>query len=630
MKLSKSVFSLLLASAAVTAAPAPAHALDICRELLESVWVPPTPMDPVECLTANADICWIPGMHHCCGPTCRLHLECELGGSFIDGHWSDITCESMSPEEALRRWANGTLDSLVDASVGALIQAAAQYQIALRAGARSLPPHVVALVEEIRRSPVMEGLPTFLSTHITDARFVTQTAAGDALYSDSIRATTLDDLVVMRDDLYDALFNEPPRTLAQLRCGQGSRAFRNALEVLLHELVHVRQFDEMGRDAFLATYILQILAEGYEGSDLEDEAFEVSFGVREPLVDQRAVLAFVHANQPATASYLPARFSMNATSPFAEESPVIDTRGRPSVTRSAAGTYSVSFPGIGRAGGTAHVTAVGALRSCRVRSNGTSGANQVVGVECRAPNGVLTDTQFTLAFVEENRMCAGYGYTQAAVSNATHTPFDLSSHVEAPVDARITRTGVGAYSILLPGFSVVGGHVEVSAFGSASTRCKVQSWANAAAGATVTARCFNTAGAAADTRFQVLYAHRNVPGRLDAVENLGAYLWNDQPAAALNTNYSPHATYRMSTGGVPSLRRTATGVYAVTLPGMPVGGSAIPLVTAYGADTNACAVHSFSTAAAGASVEVRCFNNAGAAANAQFTLVWITDVADFG
>ena len=59
----------------------------------------------------------------------------------------------------------------------------------------------------------------------------------------------------------------------------------------------------------------------------------------------------------------------------------------------------------------------------------------------------------------------------------------------------------------LPGLGSVSGHAQVTAYGSGTTRCKVQSWNSSGAAKLVNVRCFDTAGAPADSRYVLDFAH---------------------------------------------------------------------------------------------------------------------------
>jgi hypothetical protein len=64
----------------------------------------------------------------------------------------------------------------------------------------------------------------------------------------------------------------------------------------------------------------------------------------------------------------------------------------------------------------------------------------------------------------------------------------------------VTRTATGAYTVSFPGLNMTAGHIQVTAYGGGSNMCKVGSWTPS----TVRVRCFDSAGAAANSLFTVL------------------------------------------------------------------------------------------------------------------------------
>src|SRR5262249_55696920 len=66
----------------------------------------------------------------------------------------------------------------------------------------------------------------------------------------------------------------------------------------------------------------------------------------------------------------------------------------------------------------------------------------------------------------------------------------------------IQRTGTGAYTVTFTKLGIYyGGTVDVTAYGSGSQACKVQSWGPVLADMKVYVRCFDAAGNAADAQF---------------------------------------------------------------------------------------------------------------------------------
>ncbi len=87
-----------------------------------------------------------------------------------------------------------------------------------------------------------------------------------------------------------------------------------------------------------------------------------------------------------------------------------------------------------------------------------------------------------------------------------------------------------------------------------------------------------------------------------------AYVWGNNATAA---NYTPSSSYAKGAGNI---RRTAVGRYTWAVPGGEVSGKGNVQVSAYGNNANHCQVVSW-----GGSVNVACFNQAGAPVDSQFT-----------
>jgi hypothetical protein len=230
-----------------------------------------------------------------------------------------------------------------------------------------------------------------------------------------------------------------------------------------------------------------------------DTRFTASF--TRPIVSSR--FGYVWANSPGSASYTPSTtYQYNST--FATNT----------ITRSGVGTYQVTFPGLGGAGGTVKATAYGSgSDACHVASWGWSGANALVNVRCKDTNGTPVDAYYTLTFHGPRGLLGTLtGGPRAYVwanlqSSASYTPSLSYQYNSTGATNTITRSGVGVYQVRLPGLGTVSGHVQATAYGSGSTRCKVQSWTTTVGAKLVNVRCFDTAGAPADSRYVVDFVH---------------------------------------------------------------------------------------------------------------------------
>jgi hypothetical protein len=181
------------------------------------------------------------------------------------------------------------------------------------------------------------------------------------------------------------------------------------------------------------------------------------------------------------------------------------------------------------------------------------------------------------------------------------------------VDNTITQLGTGWYHVRFPGIgTATGGNVQVTAYGSGSQRCKVQSWTNGGGDVDVYVYCYTAGGAAIDTRFSVAYVRKSGTGATDE-----AYVWANDPAAA---SYTPNLTYQFNSSGAQNtIVRQGVGVYAVTLPGQTAAGGTVE-VTAYGLDSDYCKVSSWVQSGSDTVARVRCFDTTGAPSDSRFTL----------
>jgi hypothetical protein len=176
----------------------------------------------------------------------------------------------------------------------------------------------------------------------------------------------------------------------------------------------------------------------------------------------------------------------------------------------------------------------------------------------------------------------------------------------------VTWLATGSARVDFPGLGKsVGGHVQVTAFGTSNARCKVSSWFPSGTTLRAQVNCYTPSGAATSTPFAVSYQRRaGTPG----VE--GGYVWADQPTAS---SYTPSTIYQWnSTGALNTIQRTGVGTYRVVFPGQTFTGGTVE-VTAYGGGSDYCKVEGWFNDGASQNVNVRCFSTSGAPVDALFT-----------
>jgi len=219
----------------------------------------------------------------------------------------------------------------------------------------------------------------------------------------------------------------------------------------------------------------------------------------------------------------------------------------------------------------------------------------------------------------------GAGYVWADDSTAAlYTPsaaynFNSTDPFNAVNTAGRTEDGIGPlYTIRFPGLGLTGGTVQVTAYGSGSVACQVQSWSPLGDDQLVRVRCFNNAGTAVNARFTVAYTNIESPedGEL-------AYVWANNATATLHTPYTPNLTYQAnSAGGVNTVTRISTGVYSVHMPGLGNPATTHVQVTPYGTEPARCVTPGWGYNLAGNAQDatVRCYSFDGDPMDTRFTL----------
>lgn len=311
---------------------------------------------------------------------------------------------------------------------------------------------------------------------------------------------------------------------------------------------------------------------------------------------------FVLADNPSASSYTPsATHSYN------------DSGTPPRITRSGTGLYTVVFPGLSglnATSGNVQVNAVG-TSSNYCKAAGWSGDS--VSVACFTNGGSPADTQFSLLFLfPDYHADSRFGFAVADQSaSASYTPDAARSYNGGGGAITATRSGTGLYTMTWTGMSAIGtnsGHVQVTAYGPGNARCHTGGW-----GAEfVNVRCFDATGAAVDSQYSILY------WRSSTADRGLAYAWAHDVSTA---SYTAHGSYSYNAAaGAITATRSATGVYAMTWTSMSAIGinAGNVQVTAYSGNGH-CKVASW----AAESAEVRCFDAAGAPADAQYDVMLV-------
>lgn len=214
----------------------------------------------------------------------------------------------------------------------------------------------------------------------------------------------------------------------------------------------------------------------------------------------------------------------------------------------------------------------------------------------------------------------GWVWANQPGATSTYTPDTNYSYNSTGGAITIDRISAGYYAVTFAGLGTsLIDTVQATAYGGGNGYCQVSGWSNSPGGAVLNyIRCFDNQGVAADTYFTTLYqAHSGTFG--NSIRG-AAYLLADQPTAI--GSYTPNPSYNYnSTGATNTVERTGVGRYTATIPGLTKVGGAVQ-VSAFGSTARRCKASDWGSTAAGTTVNVLCFDGAGAPLDSEFNLLY--------
>lgn len=205
-----------------------------------------------------------------------------------------------------------------------------------------------------------------------------------------------------------------------------------------------------------------------------------------------------------------------------------------------------------------------------------------------------------------------YAHIQSGTAD-TVIPVAVYTHHSAGLGVASTRLGTGRYEVRFHGLGLVspaGGHVQVTSYGNEPTHCQVVSWSED----TAYVRCFDMAGAAQDSQFNVAFLKNEDHARE------AAWVWANSPTSS---SYTPSPTYSLNpSGGTTTITRSGVGIYNVVFEDFSLVGAEPDhaLVTPYGPTPAMCKIEMLIFDG----VRVRCFDMAGTPVDAKFNLMMLS------
>ena len=356
------------------------------------------------------------------------------------------------------------------------------------------------------------------------------------------------------------------------------------------------------------------------------------------------LLAPYSAAAQQTGAYVAYAWANMSTSPSYTPDPTysFNPLGDVTVTRSAAGRYTVRFGGFGalstdEAGQGGHVQ-VSAYNTPGYTCKPTSWSGGTVQVRCQNAAGTPADAVFTVMLLYPGADPGRLGFAWAnEPTAATYFPSGRYAYNPAgtdridnqTTDAHVVRSGVGQYRLYFEemqqwerGGLGGWGHGQVTAYGNDAATCKLRGLGFTDTDYSYTVDCYDAAGARADAQFNALA------------------LWPEADAGTLafvrtststGTSITTPAVGAYNPDGAIDVTRTATGAYTVRFGGLAaqVSGSAggHVQVTAEGSNAAQCQVGGWGPTGVDLSIAVRCYDASGNAADSKFLAAFFLGAA---
>lgn len=271
------------------AAPARADTIEVCREVIKRIFVPAEGHTEHVCLDPGATWlihpwCALPGL-------CKLDPFCSVAEyvQTSDGYFTEeVAIECDTSEEGfirdVTRSARAQLPGFDDSNFPGPKEV---FRRQIEAGwtrGTAIPQAVQEFInlEVIRLRP--GSPPIFDKRHVGQMRMLSNKDPILGWIVKDQYATTIANLVIFRDEIFQRLINlKMPPSWLSLSNSEGDFC---AVSTLVHELVHVRQYDEIGINAFIYNYLGQLGKAGGNEVDGEYEreayGFENQFALNAP------------------------------------------------------------------------------------------------------------------------------------------------------------------------------------------------------------------------------------------------------------------------------------------------------------------------------------------------------------
>jgi hypothetical protein len=303
---------------------------------------------------------------------------------------------------------------------------------------------------------------------------------------------------------------------------------------------------------------------------LVDGSFSVNYRV-DGAPNARA--AWLWADQASAASYTPnTTWSWNGN------------RAAPTIVRNGTGNYTVTLPGLSTAssteGGHVEVSAycgtTSFLTRAKVSGWGSSGADMTIGVLTFNAAGAAADERFTLAYHENaapipHHLGSGAHVWANNPTAASYTPASFytdSNGTFGPLNSEsITRNSTGNYSVFLPNVAPSSSSVAIAtAYGAGADYASIGNWLASGTGTVVNVLTYTSAGAAADSYFDLNYLTNRPAGTAGTNTVIGGGCGG--PVMSGMTRPVLGNSWDLSLGGLPGTTIAALALVGTSNPNL--------------------------------------------------------------
>lgn len=262
------------------------HGVNLCKILLEDLIVETIVPQIFESCRGGA-YCILNPL--CCVPVvCNTLPDCKIVETIdtivttvyeAGSVYCDVT--ELSARDLRDELAKGTITNLTEVLTGGLLEPSLQIVRVdidtLYGVGTPIPDNVKDMIHHFVEPIYDGGVSGFAYADMDTVKIVPQRMPTAGIYLQSDKAAiTLGKVVIMRNDLYDALVAPENAGVdwAQFLTASLDFNFVHGVDTMIHELVHVKQYRVDGDHNFLANYVVGTVAGGGYGNDAyEREAY---------------------------------------------------------------------------------------------------------------------------------------------------------------------------------------------------------------------------------------------------------------------------------------------------------------------------------------------------------------------